>query len=63
MNNKEGIVEFQYENKNLIIFNSDYHILNNTIKTLGDKYTFKNQRIPTLAREYLDTGCVPSSSL
>jgi hypothetical protein len=49
---KEGIVRFQHEKKNSIIFNPYYHIVNKTIETLGDKYTFKNQRIHTLAREY-----------
>ena len=65
MNEKEGIVRFQYENKNTIIFNPDYHIVNKTIETLGDKYTFKNQRIHTLAREYLDNefGGLPMSSM
>ena len=63
MNDKEGLVKFQRENKNIIIYNPDYHIVNNTIKILGDKYTFKNQRIHTLAREYLDNefGGLPTS--
>ena len=32
----------------------EIHIVNETIETLGDKYTFQNQRIYTLAREYSD---------
>ena len=65
MNEKEGIVRFQYENKNTIIFNPDYHIVNKTIATLGDKYTFKNQRFHSLAKEYLDAefGGLPMSSM
>ncbi len=41
MNDKEGIVKFQHENENVIIYNPDYHIVNTTIKTLGEKYTLK----------------------
>ena len=46
MNEKEGIVKFQYENKNIIIYNPDYHIVNKTITTLNTreielKYTFE----------------------
>ena len=67
MNDKEGIVKFQHENKNVIIYNPDYHSVNTTIKTLGDKYIFKNQRIQTfkLAKEYLDNefGGLPMSSM
>ena len=43
MNDREGIVKFQHENKNVIIYNPDYHIVNTTIKTLGDKYIFKKR--------------------
>ena len=69
MNDKEGIIRFQYENKNLIIYNPDYHIVNKTIEVLNNgldevKYKFENQRIHTLAREYLDKefGGIPKSS-
>jgi hypothetical protein len=69
MNDKEGIIRFQYENKNLIIYNPDYHIVNKTIQVLNNgldevKYKFENQRIHTLAREYLDKefGGIPKSS-
>ena len=56
MNDKEGIIRFQYENKNLIIYNPDYHIVNKTIQVLNNgldevKYKFENQRIHTLATE------------
>ncbi len=40
--------------KDVIIYNPDYSIVNVTIKILGKKYTYKNQRIKTFAREYLD---------
>ena len=54
MNEREGIVKFQHENKNIIIYNPDYYIVNKTITALNTreielKYTFKNQRIHTLA--------------
>jgi hypothetical protein len=65
MNDREGIVKFQHENKNVIIYHPGYHIVNTTVKTLGDKYTFKYQRIQTLAREYFDNefGGLPMSSM
>ena len=33
MNDKVGMVKYQYENKNLNIYNPDYHTVNSTIKT------------------------------
>ena len=79
MSEKEGITRFKYENGNMIIFNPDINAVIETIKTLNknddvevvddadisnNKYVFKNQRIHTLAREYLDKefGGVPSST-
>ncbi len=66
MSEKEGIVSFKYENGNMIIFNPDIHSVIETIKILNkndevemiedgedvsdNKYSFKNQRIHTLAR-------------
>ena len=70
INEKEGIVKFKYENKNTIIYNPDYHIVNKTIATLNardtqQKYEFKNQRLQTLACEYFDNefGGLPKSSM
>ena len=70
MNEKEGIIKFQYENKNIIIYNPDYHKVNETITALNTRnsettYTFKNQRIYTLASEYFDNefGGLPKSSM
>jgi hypothetical protein len=70
MSENEGIVQFKYENGNIIIYNPDIHSVIETIKVLNknddvefieddvntsnDKYVFKNQRFHTLAREYLD---------
>jgi len=80
MSEKEGITRFNYENGNMIIFNPDIKEVIQTIKTLNksdeveiiedddnsktDKYVFKNQRLHTLAREYLDKefGGVPMST-
>jgi hypothetical protein len=81
MSEKEGIIQFKYENGNMIIFNPDIHSVIETIKILNkndevemiedeeskdtsNKYVFKNQRIHTLAREYLDKefGGVPTST-
>ena len=70
MSDKEGIVKFQYENKNTIIYNPDYHIVNKTIDLLNarnieHKYVFKNQRIQALANEYFNNefGGIPKSSM
>ena len=59
MSDKEGIVKFQYENKNTIIYNPDYHIVNKTIvllnaRNIEHKYVFKNQRIQALVNEYFN---------
>ena len=52
---KEGIIKFTYENKNVIIYNPDYHTVNKTIDNLNkvyeNKYTFKNQRITKLTMQ------------
>ena len=53
MNEKEGIVRFMYKT-NTIIYNPDYHAVNTTIARLGEKYTFKNQRLNSLAKEYFE---------
>ena len=37
MNEKEGIVKFQYENKNTIIYNPDYYKVNKTITVLNTR--------------------------
>jgi hypothetical protein len=70
-----------YENKNTIIYNPDVIEVIDTIKILNekeevevidedddeqvDKYSFRNQRLQTLAKEYLDNefGGVPSSTM
>ena len=79
MSKKEGITRFKYENGNMIIFNPDIKAVIQTIQILNhdldvevvddedisnNKYVFKNQRIHTLAREYLDKefGGIPSSA-
>ena len=79
MSEKEGITRFKYENGNMIIFNPDIKAVIQTIQILNhdldvevaddediskNKNIFKNQRIHTLAREYLDKefGGVPSST-
>jgi hypothetical protein len=80
MGEKEGITRFKYENGNMILFNPDIKAVIQTIQILNHdldvevanddeeinkrKYVFKNQRIYTLAREYLDKefGGVPSST-
>ena len=54
----DGIIKFTYENKNKIIFNPDYHMVNKTIENLNNrdsekKYEFKNQKMSTLAMEFL----------
>ena len=53
MNEKEGIVRFMYKT-NTIIYNPDYHAVNTTIARLGENYTFKNQRLNSLAKEYFE---------
>ena len=69
MNDGEGVVRFEYLNKNVIIYNPDYYIVIDTLSKLnqldGYKYTFKNQRINTLAKEVLDThfGGYPLSTM
>ena len=84
MSEKEGIVSFQHNNKNTIIYNPDVVAVLETIKKLNpsgesleviddeeakptndNPYYFKNQRIHTLAREYLDKefGGVPLSTM
>ena len=55
---KEGIVKLTYGNKNMIIYNTDYHIVHKTVDTLNSrsddlaiKYTFKNQRMSKSAMQ------------
>ncbi len=67
MSEKGGVVQFKYENGNMIIYNPDINaviktlqvILNNDLyfdeeENKSNKYVFKNQRIHTLTHEYLD---------
>jgi hypothetical protein len=69
LNETEGIVRFEYENKNTIVYNPDYHAVNKTIDNLNKlfekpKYTFKNQTLNTLAMEAFETefgGCQTST--
>jgi hypothetical protein len=54
----EGIIKFTYENKNKIIYNPDYYMVNTTIENLNArnvefKYKFQNQKMSTLAMEFL----------
>jgi hypothetical protein len=55
---KDGIIKFTYENKNKIIYNPDYYMVNTTIETLNKRnsdlsYKFQNQKMSTLAMEFL----------
>ena len=81
MSEKEGVVQFMYENKNMVIYNPDIISVTETIKILNqsdeveivdeeetevkEQYVFKNQRIHTLASEFLDKkfGGVPKSTM
>ena len=56
------------KNKNKIIYNPDYSVVNKTIENLNNKsdeddikYEFKNQRMCKLAMEYLENkfGSIP----
>ena len=54
---KDGIIKFTYKNKNKIIYNPDYHMVNITIENLNNrqidiKYKFENQRLSTLAMDF-----------
>ncbi len=75
MSEKEGIVQFKYENGNMIIYHPDIDAVIETIKVLNknddelikdddEKKSNKNQRIHTLTHEYLDKefGGVPTST-
>ena len=60
LDEKDGIVKFNFDNKNKIIYNPDYHSVTKTIETLNnhykdekEKFIFKNQRSSTLAKELL----------
>ena len=55
---KDGIIKFTYKNKNKIIYNPDYYMVNTTIENLNNrnidiKYKFQNQKMSTLAMECL----------
>ncbi len=55
---KDGIIKCTYKNKNKIIYNPDYHMVNTTIENLNNrqiniKYEFENQRLSTLAMDFL----------
>ena len=55
---KDGIIKFTYENKNKIIFNPDYYMVNKTIEILNNRnsdisYKFQNQKMSTLAMDFL----------
>jgi hypothetical protein len=55
---KDGIIKFTYKNKNKIIYNPDYYMVNTTIENLNNrnidiKYKFQNQKMSTLAMEFL----------
>ena len=65
MSEKEGIIRFQYKT-NTIIYNPDYYTAHETLKKLDpSKYTFKNQRINSLAKEYLENefGALQESTM
>jgi hypothetical protein len=54
---KDGIIKFTYKNKNKIIYNPDYHMVNITTENLNNrqidiKYKFENQRLSTLAMDF-----------
>jgi hypothetical protein len=54
---KDGINKFTYDNKNKIIYNPDYHMVNKTIENLNDrnidiKYKFQNQKMSSLAMDF-----------
>ena len=53
---KDGIIQFTYENSNRIIYNPDYHMVVKTIDVLNNrdtdiKYKFQNQKMCTLSME------------
>ena len=55
---KDGIIKFTYKNNNKIIYNPDYYMVNKTIKILNKGnidilYIFQNQKMSTLAMEFL----------
>ena len=55
LNENDGIVKFEYKNKNVIVYNPDYHDVKKTLERLNkEKYQFNNQRLNTLAMEYLE---------
>ena len=59
MTENDGIVQFEHENKNTIVYNPDYFDVNKTIDNLNKfygniKYTFTNQKLNTLAVEVLE---------
>ena len=56
---KDGIIfKFTYKNKNKIIYNPDYYMVNTTIENLNNrnieiKYKCQNQKLSTLSMEFL----------
>jgi hypothetical protein len=55
---EDGIIKFTYKNKNKIIYNPAYYMVNTTIENLNNrmidnKYAFQNQKQSTLAMEFL----------
>jgi hypothetical protein len=59
LNENDGIVRFEYEKKNTIVYNPDYYDVKKTIDNLNkfykeQRYTFNNQKLNTLAVEVLE---------
>jgi hypothetical protein len=55
---KDGIIKFTYLNNNKIIYNPDYYMVNKTIENLNNRnidimYKFENQKMSTLAMDFL----------
>ena len=70
LNETDGIVRFQYKNKNTIIYNADYHHVMKSIDNLNkvygeNKFSFNNQKLNTLAMDLLNGhfGGIASSTM
>ncbi len=55
---ENGIIKFTYDNKNKMIYNPNYHMINNTIENLNNrnidvKLKFQYQKMSTLAMDFL----------